>query len=129
MNVFKMTVWLKKRYFFEKKMTLIGGKNSFLVLTVVTYMAIKTMLEYYKYILTTLFNHLLLRYLKMNNQFLTRQSLGEFLFLLFRFFLLSFFLSSFCLLVLLSTFYLDQTFPKSFQLGLAWLSLTQLDST
>ena len=57
--------------------------------------------------------------------FLTRQSLGEFLFLLFRFF----FLSSFCLLVLLSTFYLDQTFPKSFQLGLAWLSLTQLDST
>ena len=34
-------------------------------------------------------------------------------------FFLSFFLSSFYLLVLLSTFLLDQTFPKSFQLGSA----------
>ena len=56
MIVFKMTVWLKKRYFFEKKMTLIGGKNSFLVLTVVTYMAIKTTLEYNEYFLTTFFH-------------------------------------------------------------------------
>jgi len=43
-------------------------------------------------------------------------------------FFLSFLLSAFCLLVLLSPFYLDQTFPKSFQLGLAWLSLAQLGS-
>ena len=56
MIVIEMIVWLKKRYFFEK--------------TVVTYMAIKTMLEYYKYFLTTSFNKLLLRYSKLNNQFL-----------------------------------------------------------
>merc|ERR1712020_147318 len=66
--------------------------------------------------------------------FLTRQSLGEFLFLLF-FFLL---LSGFCLLVLLTPFYLDQTFPKAFsnlsarlsmaQVGSGWLSLAQLGS-
>ena len=56
MIVIEVIVWLKKRYFFEK--------------TVVTYMAIKTMLEYYKYFLTTSFNQLLLPYLKLNNQFL-----------------------------------------------------------
>ena len=55
---------------------------------------------------------------------LTRQSLGEFLFHLFRFF----FLFPFCLLLLLTSFYFDQTFHKSFQLGLAWFSLTQLGS-
>ena len=57
--------------------------------------------------------------------FLTGQSLGEFLFLLFIFLLLS---SAFCLLVLLTPFYLDQTVHKSFQFGLAWFSLTQLNS-
>ena len=44
---------------------------------------------------------------------------------------LSFFLlssSAFCLLLLLTSFYFDQTFHKSFQLGLAWFSLTQLGS-
>ena len=55
---------------------------------------------------------------------LTRQSLGEFLFHLFSFLLLS----AFCLLVLLTPFYLDQTFHKTFQLGLAWFNLTQLGS-
>ena len=56
---------------------------------------------------------------------LTRQSLGEFLFLLFLFLFVS---SAFCLLLLLTSFYFDQTFHKSFQLGLAWFSLTQLGS-
>ena len=37
-------------------------------------------------------------------------------------------LSPFCLLLLLTSFYFDQTFHKSFQLGLAWFSLTQLGS-
>ena len=63
--------------------------------------------------------------IKSLSGFLTRQSLGEFLFHLFRFFLL---LSPFCLLLLLTSFYFDQTFHKSFQLGLAWFSLTQLGS-
>ena len=58
-------------------------------------------------------------------KFLTRQSLGEFLFLLF-FFFFFFFLSAFCLLVLLTPFYLDQTFPKSFPNLTVWLSLAQL---
>ena len=43
----------------------------------------------------------------------------------FSFLLLS---SAFCLLLLLTSFYFDQTFHKSFQLGLAWFSLTQLGS-
>ena len=49
--------------------------------------------------------------------FLTCQSLGEFLVLLF------FFLSAFCLLVLFTPFYLDQTFPKYFPNLSARLSL------
>ena len=60
---------------------------------------------------------------------LTRQSLGEFLILLFFFFLLSSsFFPYFPLLVLLTPFNLDQTFPKSFPNLTVRLSIAQLVS-
>ena len=57
---------------------------------------------------------------------LTRQSLGEFLFLLFFFFFLS---SAFCLLVLFTPFTLTKPLLKlflTFQHGSAWLRLANL---